>query len=158
MDRLVDEVRRLARDLSPTMVRDLGLSSALKRLIDEFSQSKDMQADIHGLEGLDDLFPREAQINIYRIFQESLTNIGKYAQASRLTIAIKREDGQVTFMVADNGKGFNLEEVLGRDHSRRGLGLMAMEERVHMMGGSLEIKGEEGKGTRITFIIPVNAG
>ncbi|MGA9755373.1 MAG: response regulator [Desulfobaccales bacterium] len=157
MDRLVDEVRRLARDLSPTMVRDLGLSSALKRLIEEFSRSYDIQADIHPIKGLDELFPREAQINIYRLFQESLTNIGKYAQASRLTIAMQREDGQVAFMVADNGKGFRVNEVLG-DPTRRGLGLMAMQERARMMGGSLEIESEEGKGTRIAFIIPVSAG
>ena len=65
------------------------------------------------MEGMDELFPREAQINIYRIFQECLTNIGKYAQASRLTIAIKREDSQVAFMVADNGRGFKVDEVLG---------------------------------------------
>ena len=157
MDQLVDEIRRLARDLSPTMVRDLGLSSALKRLIEEFSRHYDVQADIQQVEGMDGLFPREAQINIYRIFQESLTNIGKYAQASRLTIAINREDSYVAFMVADNGRGFKVDEVLGRDPSCRGLGLMAMKERVRMMGGSLEIRSEEGKGTRITFIIPVSA-
>jgi signal transduction histidine kinase len=58
-------------------------------------------------------------------------------------------------MVADNGKGFNPDEVLDGDPSRRGLGLMAMKERVRMMGGSLEITSEEGKGTRIAFRIPV---
>ena len=57
-------------------------------------------------------------------------------------------------MVADNGRGFNLDEVLGRDPANRGLGLMAMKERARMMGGTLEIKSEEGKGTRITFRIP----
>ncbi len=79
LDRLVDEVRRLARDLSPTMVRDLGLATALKRLIENFSQHYDLQTDILLMAGLDELFPRETQTNIYRIFQESLTNIGKYA-------------------------------------------------------------------------------
>ena len=156
VDRLVDEVRRLARDLSPTMVRDLGLSLAVKRTIEEFSRHYDVETDMHQVEDLKGLFPRKTQIGIYRIFQESLTNIGKYAQASRLTIAIKREDGQVAFMVADNGKGFNPDEVLGGDPSRRGLGLMAMQERARMMGGSLEIKSEEGKGTRITFRIPMS--
>ena len=150
----MDEVRRLARDLSPTMVRDLGLSSALKRLIEEFTRHYDIQTDIHLIEDLKELFPRETQINIYRIFQESLTNIGKYAQASQLTIAMQREDGQVVFTVADNGKGFKLEEVLGRDPTPAALGLMAMEERARMMGGTLEIKSEEGKGTRIAFRIP----
>ena len=157
LDRLVDEVRRLARNLSPTMVRDLGLSSALNRLIEEFTLHYEVQTDIHRIEVMNELFSREAQINIYRIFQEALTNIGKYAQASRLTIAMQREDGQVAFMVADNGRGFKVDEVLGGDPSCRGLGLMAMKERVRMMGGTLEIKSEEGKGTRITFIIPVSA-
>ena len=60
-------------------------------------------------------------------------------------------------MVADNGRGFKVNEVLG-DPTRRGLGLMAMKERARMMGGSLEIRSEEGKGTRITLIIPVSAG
>jgi two-component system, NarL family, sensor histidine kinase UhpB len=156
LDRLVDEVRRLARDLSPTLVRDLGLASALNRLIEEFTRHFDVQTDIHLMEGLDELFAREAQTNIYRIFQESLTNIGKYAQASRLTIAIQREHDQVAFMVADNGRGCNLDEVMGRDPTSRGLGLMAMNERAHMMGGTLEIKSEEGIGTRITFRIPIS--
>ena len=109
LDQLVDEIRRLARDLTPTMVRDLGVSSALKRLIEEFSHRYDIQADIDQMEGMDELFPRETQVNIYRIFQECLTNIGKYAQASRLTVAIKREDRQVAFMVADNGSGFKVQ-------------------------------------------------
>ena len=156
LDQLVDEIRRLARDLSPTMVRDLGLSSALKRLIEEFSRHYDIQADVDLMEDMDDLFPRETQINIYRTFQECLTNIGKYAQASRLSVAIKREDGQVAFMVADNGRGFNVNEVLS-DSTRRGLGLMAMKERGRMMGGSLEIRSEAGQGTRIAFIIPVSS-
>ena len=156
LDRLVDEVRRLARDLTPTMVRDLGLSAALKRLIEEFSRHYDVQTDMHEMEDLDGLFPREMQIGIYRIFQESLTNIGKYAEASRITIAIKREASDVAFMVADNGRGCDLDEVVGRDPANRGLGLMAMKERAHMMGGTLEIKSQEGEGTRIAFQIPIS--
>jgi signal transduction histidine kinase len=138
------------------MVRDLGLSSALNRLIEEFGRHSDVQTDIHLIEDLDGLFPRETQIGIYRIFQESLTNIGKYAQASRLTVAIKREDNDVAFIVADNGIGCNLDEVVGRDPTNRGLGLMAMQERAHMMGGTLEIKSQEGEGTQVAFRIPVS--
>jgi two-component system, NarL family, sensor histidine kinase UhpB len=156
LDQLVDDIRRLARDLSPAMVSDLGLSSALKRLIEEFSRHYDIQADIDQMAGMDELFPTETQINIYRTFQECLTNIGKYAQASRLSVAIRRENGQVSFMVADNGRGFKVNEVLG-DPTRHGLGLMAMKERARMMGGSLEIRSEEGTGTRIALIIPVSA-
>jgi PAS domain S-box-containing protein len=155
LDHLVEEIRRLARDLSPTMVKDLGLSAALRRLIEEFTRHYHIAADIDQMPGIDKLFPRPEQINIYRIFQECLTNIGKYAQASRLSIGMKSEDGQVTFVVADNGKGFNVAEVLGRDHTRRGMGLMAMKERARMMGGTLEISSQEGEGTRIALLIPI---
>jgi two-component system, NarL family, sensor histidine kinase UhpB len=156
VDQLVDDIRRLARDLSPTMVRDLGLSAALMRLIEGSSRHFNIQADIE-MDSIDKLFPREIQINIYRIFQECLTNIGKYAQASRLSAVIKQEDSQVSFVVADNGIGFQVNEVLG-DPGRRGLGLMAMKERAHMMGGSLEISSKAGQGTRITFMVPVKTG
>jgi signal transduction histidine kinase len=155
-DQLVDEVRRLARDLSPVMVKDLGLSMALNRLIRDFSRYYSVQADFDQIDGLDRLLSREAQINIYRIFQESLTNIGKYAQASNLKIVIKSEAGHVSFLIADNGRGFKLEEVWGRDPARRGLGLMAMEERARMLGGVLEIKSQEGQGTQLTLTIPVS--
>jgi signal transduction histidine kinase/DNA-binding response OmpR family regulator len=155
-DRLVGEVRRLARDLSPTMVRDLGLASALRRLIQDFSRHYGIQAEIDLLDGLDELLSREAQINIYRIFQESLTNIGKYAQASQLKVTSGQKDGVMFFRVADNGKGFRVEEVWGRDPARRGLGLMAMEERVRMLGGTLEIKSGEGQGTQLSLIIPTH--
>jgi signal transduction histidine kinase len=155
-DRLVGEVRRLARDLSPTMVRDLGLASALKRLIEDFSLHYGIQAEIDMIDGLDRLFSREAQINIYRIFQESLTNIGKYADASQLSVAIRRTDGCVSCQIADNGRGFRLEEVWGRGPSRRGLGLMSMEERARMLGGTLKIKSREGQGTQLVLMIPVS--
>lgn len=156
LNQLVEEIRRLARDLSPTMVKDLGLSSALRRLIEEFTRHYHIAADIDQMPGIDKLFPRQEQINIYRIFQECLTNIGKYAQASRLSIGMKREDGQVTFVVADNGKGFTVEEVLGRNHTRRGMGLMAMKERARMMGGTLEIWSQAGEGTRVALLIPIS--
>jgi signal transduction histidine kinase len=138
------------------MVRDLGLSMALNRLIRDFSRYYSVQADFDQIDGLDRLLSREAQINIYRIFQESLTNIGKYAQASNLKIVMKSEAGHVSFLIADNGRGFKLEEVWGRDPARRGLGLMAMEERARMLGGVLEIKSQEGQGTQLTLTIPVS--
>lgn len=155
-DRLVAETRHLARDLSPTMVRDLGLSSALRRLIQDFSHHYGIQTEIDLIDDLDKLLYREAQINIYRIFQESLTNIGKYAQASRLRITIGRGDGFISFQIADNGKGFNVEEVWGRDPAHRGLGLMAMEERARMLGSTLKISSVEGQGTQLAFQLPVS--
>jgi PAS domain S-box-containing protein len=150
VDRVVSDVRRLSRDLSPTMVRDLGLSAALRRLVGDFSQHYHIELE-DDIDEVDRLFAMQAQVNLYRVFQESLTNIGKYAGATRVTVAVKRHADRVEFLVADNGKGFDVVRVLAGDATSRGLGLAAMQERVRMLGGSLTIWSREGEGTRISF-------
>jgi signal transduction histidine kinase len=155
LDGVIDNVRRLSRDLSPSILEDLGLTSALRYLMD--GMSKHYRVNHHfEIEELNDLFPAEAQIIIYRIFQECLTNISKHAEASEVSLWIKRGDGQISLVMEDNGKGFDVGEVWGRDATGRGLGLAALHERARMLGGSLEITSRMGAGTRITCNIPVN--
>jgi PAS domain S-box-containing protein len=154
LNQVVEDVRRLSRDLSPTILEDLGLSAALRRLLGEFSKYYVGEVNMDEMDEIDDLFPPEAQINLYRIFQESLTNIGKYAQASRVTFSIKRLADHVAFRMEDNGRGFNLAQVSSADAAGRGLGLAAMEERVRMLGGVLNIQSQEGQGTKISFEAP----
>jgi signal transduction histidine kinase len=154
-DQLIENIRRLSRDLSPTILKDLGLSMALQRLIENFANVHSIQRDLKFLPELDNFFPQETQLNIYRLFQESLTNIGKYAQASNLKVAITRNDGEISFLIEDDGLGFEVEEVLGSELIKRGLGLAAMEERVRMMGGALEINSKKGQGTKILFSVPI---
>ena len=150
LDQLVDNVRRLSRDLSPMILEDLGLSAALQRLIQDFSKHYHIEywADESRI---DDLFPSEVQVAIYRIFQECLTNIGKHSGASRLTVSINKAADRVSFLIQDNGKGFDPTQ---RRRQAQGLGLAAMEERVRMAGGVLSIWSQEGAGTRISFDIP----
>lgn len=157
LDRIIDNVRRLSRDLSPAILEDLGLKIALQNLFDSFGRYYGIRELTVHLDEVQDLFPLEAQINVYRIFQEALTNIGKYAKATRVTVAVKRNAGEVSFGVEDNGLGFDLEQVLARDAREKGLGLAAMEERVRILGGSLQIWSREGSGTRISFHIPVTS-
>jgi signal transduction histidine kinase len=154
LDGVIDNVRRLSRDLSPYILEDLGLSSALRYLISEFDRHYSIQRCVVDLDEIDHLFFQEAQVNIYRIFQESLTNIGKYAHATQVFIAVKRQGDQVSFVVEDNGLGFNVSQVLTVGGGK-GLGLAAMEERVRMLGGTLKIKSREGAGTRISFTLPI---
>ena len=93
LDQVVDKVRRLSHDLSPMILEDLGLSAALHHLIQEFSKHNHLECDFQEID-IDDLFTLEAQVAIYRIFQECLTNIGKHSQATRLKVAInRRPDG-----------------------------------------------------------------
>jgi PAS domain S-box-containing protein len=154
LDHLVDSVRRLSRDLSPSILEDLGLSAALQHLIDEFNKHYHISEHLTDLDEIDDLFPPEAQINIYRIFQEGLTNIGKYAEATRIKAVAKRGADRVSFLLEDNGQGFEVAQVLAADPTGKGLGLAAMEERVRMLGGSLRIESRAGAGTRISFTVP----
>ncbi len=153
VDAIVDSVRRLSRDLRPTILEDLGLTAALKRLFEDFSKHHHLELSVQ-LEDVGNLIPPEAHINIYRVFQESLTNIAKYAQATRVAITVEKNQGSVAFAIQDDGKGFDLDRVRSGDPARRGLGLAAMEERIHMLKGSFAIQSNEGQGTRICFTIP----
>ena len=100
------------------------------------------------LEEIDHLFSNPAQINIYRIFQEALTNIGRHAQATHICIEIKKTGNDVSFVIGDNGKGFDP----GR---KTGIGIAAMTERVKILKGEIEIQSQKCRGTRITFNIPL---
>jgi PAS domain S-box-containing protein len=151
LDRVVENVRRLSRDLSPTILEDLGLSAALQHLLRDFSKHYGIELWAEKPAGIDDLFTPEAQLVIYRIFQEALTNIGKHSQAGRLTVAIKKAEDRVSFLLQDNGKGFRPSQ---EGRQRSGMGLAAMEERARMVGGVLAVWSQEGSGTRISFDIP----
>ena len=155
LNQLVENVRRLSRDLSPSVLQDLGLTSALRHLVNEFAKRHNLKANLNLPPDLDGLFAREAQINIYRIFQESLTNIGKYAQASSLTMAVSKKKGRILFKLSDNGQGFDVEKAMARESTRRGLGLAAMEERGRMLGGKLNINSQPGQGTEIVLSVPI---
>ncbi|HZK14875.1 MAG TPA: sensor histidine kinase, partial [Desulfobaccales bacterium] len=157
LDGVIDDIRRLSRDLSPAILEDLGLQSALKYLLDGVSKHYTV-SHVFEVEDLDQLFPAEAQIIIYRIFQECLTNISKHAGATEVSIAVKEDDGLISLMIEDNGAGFDPALVLARRAAGRGLGLAALAERARMLGGTLEIRSQPGAGTRIACVIPVDQG
>ncbi|MGA8571248.1 MAG: PAS domain-containing protein [Desulfobaccales bacterium] len=152
LDQVVDKVRRLSHDLSPMMVEDLGLSAALQHMIGEFCKHNRLECDFQEID-LDDLFPVETQVAIYRIFQECLTNIGKHSRATRMAVAMDRRPDRVSFLIRDNGKGYEAEA----RRRGRGLGLVAMEERARMVGGDLSVQSGKGQGASISFEIPYSS-
>ncbi len=155
LDGVIDNVRRLSRDLSPVVLEDLGLQSALKYLIDGVSKHYTVTHSFE-VKDLDQLFPFDAQIIIYRIFQECLTNISKHAGATEVSIAVRKQDDDlVCIALEDNGAGFDPAEVSDRRVAGRGLGLAALNERARMLGGTLEIWSQPGAGTKVTCVIPV---
>ncbi len=153
LDEVIENVRRLSHDLMPSILEDLGLQAALGHLLDEFTRYTGIRLSTD-LDDIQALFPPEQQLIIYRIFQESLNNITKHAHPSEVSVAMKREPGGVSCRLEDNGEGFEVQKVLASDSRKRGMGLAALEERVRMMGGSLEIWSQIGTGTRISFFIP----
>ncbi len=157
LDEVVENVRRLSKNLTPYALEDLGLAAALRRLLEEFSKHYHIKQHADLLEGLSKLFPPQAKIHVYRIFQELLTNIGKHSRASSLSVTIHRRKDGVSFLLEDDGVGFDVEQVLKAPTSKRGLGLCAINERIRMLGGSLNLWSEPGRGTRTSFFIPFPA-
>jgi PAS domain S-box-containing protein len=154
IDGVVENVRRLSRDLMPSIMQDLGLVLAVKHLLENFCKYHEIECSLD-LEDIQGQYTPEQEILIYRIFQESLTNVAKHAQASQVRVTIKKMDESIYFSIEDNGKGFDLEEFLAAGPSRQSLGLASMEERVRMLNGVLEIWSQAGQGTRITVQVPL---
>lgn len=157
LDEVIEDVRRLSRDLSPAILEDLGLTSALQWLVSNFRKSHALKATTDIAE-IDALFPENHRITIYRVIQEALTNVGKHSRAGNVSISIRCHDDKVTFSVEDDGNGFDPQEISSREVSKRGVGLTTMNERVRMMGGVFELWSRTGEGTRITFSLPVEKG
>ncbi len=150
---IADQTRKICQSLRPTALENLGLNGALRELLTEFQKH-------HGLEvaeefaDLSGLFSNEAQITVYRLFQECLTNAVRHGKATGVTVRSRKGDGTVCFSCADNGAGFDLAEV----RSRRipGMGLAAMKERVRLLQGYFEITSAKGRGTRIDITLPTD--
>ncbi len=150
---IIESVRRLSRDLSPSILEDLGLSAALEWLVADFARHHNLALS-YTAENIDHFFSPEHQIIIYRIFQETLSNIGKHAKAEEVLVEIKKRGRGVSFLIVDNGIGFDISQIALEEPTERGMGLAAMQERALIVGSSLNISTQPGKGTRISFKIP----
>jgi len=154
INQIIENVRRLARDLSPVVLDDLGLQAAIEYLVNSFSKLYNI--DIwHKTTDINHLFDEESQRITYRILQEALTNIGKHSQADNVSLMIEEKEKRVCFTIRDNGKGFNVTDTLQKIDADRGMGLATMSERVRILGGKLDIQSMIGEGTIITFSAPI---
>jgi PAS domain S-box-containing protein len=151
---IIENVRRISRDLMPSILEDLGLFASLQWLVENFSKQHGIHITLD-MEDIDHLFSREIQVNIYRVFQESFTNISKHADAKEVSIEVKKEGDGISFVVKDDGKGFELNKIINRKFNEKGVGLMAMKERMNIVGGTFEVNSLPGKGTIIKFVVPI---
>lgn len=157
IDHVIDDVRRLSLNLSPTVLEDLGLTSALQWLISGFAQKQAVKVTSE-IEPIDQLFPAPSRIVVYRVIQEALTNIARHARAGLVTVVIRRDGAEVSFLVEDDGAGFAVEQNLNHHTPGSGFGLATMQERVRMIGGRFELRSRQGRGTRIAFTVPLETG
>jgi len=154
IDQVIEEVRRLSLDLSPTVLEDLGLTAALRWLISNLEKIPNMNITADVAE-IDHLYSENNWITIYRIIQEALTNVAKHARAENVSVVIRPQDHRVDFSIEDDGEGFDPEHVLIQETSEKGFGLTTLNERVGILGGALDLWSRKGEGSRITFSIPI---
>jgi signal transduction histidine kinase len=157
VDHVIEDVRKLSLNLSPTILEDLGLTSALQWLVNNFVKTSGLNITVDMAEVESELAENE-KIVVYRVIQEALTNVVRHAQARNVSLAAGRQDDSIVFSVEDDGKGFDTEQVVMKGATERGLGLRTMDERVTMMGGVFDLWSRKEEGTRITFSIPIANG
>jgi signal transduction histidine kinase len=145
----LQDVRRLAVELRPKVLDDFGLVPALERLTETFGEQTGITVRFEsGLGG--DRLPEEVETALYRIVQESLTNIVKHAQAQTVSVVLTRKPESVAALIEDDGRGFDVE------HARaEGFGLEGMRERVGLLDGKIQIESSEVGGTTLVAEVPI---
>lgn len=151
----IESVRRLALELRPPALDDLGLREALGAAAQRFEDQTGIVPRYH-VDGLRERLPADVELVLYRVGQEALTNISKHAHASDVEISLHRGPEDVVLVVEDNGRGFDIGGIRRSDGLGLGLGLFGMEERVQLVGGTLSIEQARPHGTRVIARIPMD--
>jgi len=149
IDRTVQSVRRIYAELRPGLLDDFGLSAAIEWEAGEFSKRTDIECEIRS-EPKDMVLPQGLSTAIFRIFQETLTNITRHANATKVQISLTKNADRVEMRVSDNGKGIEDQEIL----EPKSFGIIGMRERVHYLHGNLRISGSSN-GTTVEVTIPI---
>jgi two-component system CheB/CheR fusion protein len=149
-----DDVRRTAHQLHPSMVEHLGLPAALRSLCDDVSKQERFRVTCR-VRNVSVPISAEIALCLYRVAQEALRNVATHSGAQRATLSLALVRGRIRLAIVDNGQGFE------RDASptvRKGLGILSMEERVRLVGGSLKLDSKPGEGTRVVVEVPMPKG
>ena len=144
----IEEVREIAYNLRPYHLDRVGLTKALETMLKKTVDSNVIKLKLE-IDNVDGIFEKESEINLYRIVQESISNVIKHADATEATVAVKRNESEIEISIHDNGRGFNPVAVSIREPGRGGFGLFGIAERVRMMSGQHVVHSAPGAGTTV---------
>jgi signal transduction histidine kinase len=148
----IDEVRRITHGLRPYQLDRLGLTQAIRASVSRASENSSILIASR-VEDIDGMFDKDAEIHVYRIVQEAITNVVKHSAATEAAVVIKKRTTIVSLSIRDNGRGFNLAIPSSQPHDL-GYGLSGIAERVRILGGTLEIDSRPGEGTSLSVEVP----
>lgn len=146
---LTRDVRYLAVELRPPELDDVGLVSAMTTYIEQWMTRYGTRAEFEVIAQPDLQIPADASTTLYRILQEALTNVAKHAQASRVSVILEQDRGDVRLIIEDDGLGFDVDAVRRRARADSRLGIAGMQERVNLLHGTLDIESGPGQGTTL---------
>jgi signal transduction histidine kinase len=154
-DDLMSDLHRLAWELRPAELDDFGLEMALRRYADEWAELSGIQVDFHAQNVTAPRLGREVETALYRITREALTNVFRHANARRVSVLLERRPDHVSLIVEDDGQGFEVPAALQASTTQDKLGLLGMQERATLAGGSVVIESNVGSGTTVFARLPL---
>jgi PAS domain S-box-containing protein len=149
IDTIVRSVRRIASELRPSLLDDLGLLAAMEWFLEDFERRSGIEKELY-IPETEIQLPNSLKIGLFRIFQESLTNVARHSGAKKVIVRLEQKDKKLILIIKDNGEGYDDKKA-----AKQTLGLLGMKERTLMMGGQYSISGIQGEGTTVTVIIPL---
>jgi PAS domain S-box-containing protein len=151
-DATIESVHRIATELRPGLLDDLGLAAAIEWQAADFQNRSGIAC--RSVLAADDLeLDRDLATALFRIFQETLTNVARHAGATRVEVSLERIEERIVLTVADNGRGITRRE----SEDDGSFGIIGMRERAHLWGGEMRISGSRGEGTRVSVAIPLTS-
>ena len=150
VDRTIESVQRIASELRPGVLDDFGLVAAIESHARQFQEQTGIKCKVVLTTGSTE-FDEATSTALFRIVQETLTNVARHAKAANIAVTLKQDDNRLTLVVKDDGRGIQGSEI-SRSTS---LGLLGMRERAVALGGEFRVTGVPGKGTTVRVVVPI---
>jgi PAS domain S-box-containing protein len=147
IDNVIQSVKRICTELRPTLLDHLGINAAIEWQAEEFRKRTGLKCELHLYSTSAD---KQISTVLFRVLQETLTNITRHAEAKKVRVMLREDEGMIILKITDNGKGITSEQM----RKPQSFGLLGMRERVHSIGGTLRIRGRRNGGTAVKVMVP----